>query len=209
MKQSSSYFKSLISVGLAIALIGPVSAAGPIEWAATGHMTKDGRLEMGIHAQEYGLDAEYLDIDANNSYVYALMTLVSHLQRGKISKGQMTWLYERAIISAVPRNYIEEFMDFNHSKANLKDHMISSGGDSIARVLLYDVTQMITYGDRYDKYRRSRKAYRTLFANASKELGISRRVSRNIQTIVKKELRLLNQKTKVFWGETPYQPPRS
>ena len=100
-------------------------------------------------------------------------------------------------------------MAFNHSKANLEDHMISSGGDSIARVLLYDVTQMIMYGDRYDKYRRSRKAYRTLLANASKELGISRRVSRNIQTIVKKELRLLNQKTKVFWGETPYQPPRS
>lgn len=209
MKQSSAYFKSLISVGLAIALIGPVSAAGPKEWAATGHMTKDGRLEMGIHAQEYGLDAEYLDIEANNSYVYALMTLVSHLQRGTISKGQMKWLYERAVMSAVPRNYIEEFMTFNHSKANLKDHMISSGGDSIARVLLYDVTQMIMYGDRYDKYRRSRKAYRTLFANASKELGISRRVSRNIQTIVKKELRLLNQKTKVFWGETPYQPPRS
>ena len=209
MKQSSSYFKSLISVGLAIALIGPASAVGPIEWAATGHMTKDGRLEMGIHAQEYGLDAEYLDIEANNSYVYALMTLVSHLQRGTISTGQMKWLYERAVMSAVPRNYIEEFMAFNHSKANLKDHMISSGGDSIARVLLYDVTQMIMYGDRYDKYRRSRKAYRTLFANASKELGISRRVSRNIQTIVKKELRLLNQKTKVFWGETPYQPPRS
>ena len=209
MKQSSSYFKSLISVGLAIALIGPASAVGPIEWAATGHMTKDGRLEMGIHAQEYGLDAEYLDIEANNSYVYALMTLVSHLQRGTISTGQMKWLYERAVMSAVPRNYIEEFMTFNHSKANLKDHMISSGGDSIARVLLYDVTQMIMYGDRYDKYRRSRKAYRTLFANASKELGISRRVSRNIQTIVKKELRLLNQKTKVFWGETPYQPPRS
>jgi hypothetical protein len=145
MKQSSSYFKSLISVGLAIALIGPASAVGPIEWAATGHMTKDGRLEMGIHAQEYGLDAEYLDIEANNSYVYALMTLVAHLQRGKISKGQMKWLYERAVMSAVPRNYIEEFMDFNHSKANLKDHMISSGGDSIARVLLYDVTQMITY----------------------------------------------------------------
>jgi hypothetical protein len=209
MKQSSSYFKSLISVGPAIALIGPASAVGPIEWAATGHMTKDGRLEMGIHAQEYGLDAEYLDIEANNSYVYALMTLVSHLQRGTISTGQMKWLYERAVMSAVPRNYIEEFMTFNHSKANLKDHMISSGGDSIARVLLYDVTQMIMYGDRYDKYRRSRKAYRTLLANASKELGISRRVSRNIQTIVKKELRLLNQKTKVFWGETPYQPPRS
>ena len=79
MKQSSSYFKSLISVGLAIALIGPVSAAGPIEWAATGHMTKDGRLVPGIHPQLYGLDVEYLDIKANNSYVYALMALVSHL----------------------------------------------------------------------------------------------------------------------------------
>ena len=208
MKNSSLYSKSLMFAALAIVLTGSASAAGPIEWAATGHMTKDGRLEMGIHTQEYGLDAEYLDIEANNSYVYALMTLVSHLQDGKISKGQMKWLYERAIMSAVPRTYIEEFMAFNHNKADLKDHMISSGGDSIARVLLYDVTQMIMYGDRYDKNRRSRKAYRTLLANASKELGISRRVSRNIQTIVKKELRLLNQKTKVFWGETPYQPPQ-
>ena len=208
MKQSSSYFKSLISVGLAIALIGPVSAAGPIEWAATGHMTKDGRLEMGIHAQEYGLDAEYLDIEANNSYVYALMTLVSHLQRGKISKGQMKWLYERAVMSAVPRNYIEEFMAFNHSKANLKDHMISSGGDSIARVLLYDVTQMIIYGDRYDKNQRSRNAYQKIFANASRALEISGYVWAQIQRIVDEERNLLDRKTAIFWGETPYQPPQ-
>lgn len=208
MKLSNLYFKSLMSAGLAITLIGPVSATDPIKWAATGHMTTDGRLVPGIHPQLYGLDVDHLDIKANNSYVYALMTLVSHLQRGEISEGQMKWLYERAIGSAVPRNYIEEFMAFNHSKANLKDHMVSSGGNSIARVLLYDVTQMIMYGDRYDKKRRSRKAYRTLFTNASRTLEVSRGVSRNIQAIVNKELRLLNQKTKVFWGETPYQPPR-
>ncbi|MCP4953296.1 MAG: hypothetical protein GY922_15755 [Proteobacteria bacterium] len=208
MKLSNLYFKSLMSAGLAIVLIGSASATDPIKWAATGHMTTDGRLVPGIHPQLYGLDVDHLDIKANNSYVYALMTLVSHLQRGEISEGQMKWLYERAIGSAVPRNYIEEFMAFNHSKANLKDHMVSSGGNSIARVLLYDVTQMIMYGDRYDKKRRSRKAYRTLFTNASRTLEVSRGVSRNIQAIVNKELRLLNQKTKVFWGETPYQPPR-
>ncbi len=208
MKLSNLYFKSLMSAGLAIVLIGSASATDPIKWAATGHMTTDGRLVPGIHPQLYGLDVDHLDIKANNSYVYALMTLVSHLQSGKISEGQMKWLYERAIGSAVPRNYIEEFMAFNHSKANLKDHMVSSGGNSIARVLLYDVTQMIMYGDRYDKKRRSRKAYRTLFTNASRTLEVSRGVSRNIQAIVNKELRLLNQKTKVFWGETPYQPPR-
>lgn len=209
MKQSSFYFKSLMSAGLAIALTGSVSAAGPIEWAATGHMTTDGRLVPGIHPQFYGLDVEYLDIKANNNYVYALMTLVSHLQRGKISKGQMKWLYERAIGSAVPRNYIEEFMAFNHSKANLKDHMISSGGDSIARVLLYDVTQMIMCGDRYDKNRRSRNTYQKMFANASRTLGVSGYVWAQIQRIVDEELDLLDRKTAIFWGETPYQPPQN
>ena len=209
MKHSSFYFKSLISVGLAIALIGPVSAANPIEWAPTGHMTVNGELEAGCHPQLYGLDVAYLDIEANNSYVYALMTLVSELQSGEISRGQMKWLYERAIMSAVPRNYIEEFKAFNHREANIEDHMISSGGDSIARVLLYDTAQMIRYGDRYDKKRRSRKEYRTLFANAASQLEVSRRVSQNIQAMVNKELRLLNQKTKIFWGQTPYEPPKS
>ncbi len=96
MKQSSFYSKSLMSAVLAIVLTGPVSAAGQTDlaitkrmWAATGHMTTDGRLVPGIHPQLYGLDVEYLDIKANNSYVYALMTLVSHLQRGEISEGQM------------------------------------------------------------------------------------------------------------------------
>ena len=209
MKNSSLYSKSLMFAALAIVLTGSASAAGPIEWAATGHMTKDGRLEMGIHTQEYGLDAEYLDIEANNSYVYALMTLVSHLQDGKISKGQMKWLYERAIMSAVPRTYIEEFMAFNHNKADLKDHMISSGGDSIARVLLYDVTQMIMYGDRYDKNRHSHNTYQKMCANASRTLEVSGYVWKQIQRIVDEELDLLDRKTAIFWGETPYQPPQN
>ena len=178
-----------------------------LEWAPTGHMTTDGQLEAGCHPQLYGLDVDYLDINANNSYVYALMALVSHLQRGEISKGQMKWLYERAIMSAVPRNYIEEFMAFDHRKAELGQYMISSGGDSIARVLFYDVTQMIAYGDRYDRRRRSGTAYRKIYSDAAKILEISPNISRSITSIVKYEVRLLDRKTRVFWGETPYIPP--
>ena len=135
------------------------------------------------------------------------MALVSHLQRGEISKGQMKWLYERAIMSAVPRNYIEEFMAFDHRKADLGRYMISSGGDSIARVLFYDVTQMIAYGDRYDRRRRSGTAYRKIYSDAAKILEISPNISRSITSIVKYEVRLLDRKTRVFWGETPYIPP--
>ena len=188
--------------------LGQTSESKKVEWANTGHMTIDGKLEAGIHPQEYGLNVEYLDINANNSYVYALLTLVSHVQRGKISEGQMKWLYERAIASAVPRNYIEEFMAFDHRKANLGQYMISSGGDSIARVLLYDTAQMIAYGDRYDRRHRSSNAYRKIYSNAAKILEISPGLARSIVTIVKQEVRLLEKKTRVFWGETPYTPPK-
>ena len=100
-------------------------------------------------------------------------------------------------------------MAFNHNKADLKDHMISSGGDSIARVLLYDVTQMIMYGDRYDKNRHSHNTYQKMFANASRTLEVSGYVWKQIQRIVDEELDLLDRKTAIFWGETPYQPPQN
>ena len=144
MMQSKTIFTNFFAMAVAGNLfvvsvaLGQTSELEKVEWANTGHMTIDGKLEAGIHPQEYGLNVEYLDINANNSYVYALLTLVSHVQRGKVSEGQMKWLYERAIASAVPRNYIEEFMAFDHRKASLEQYMVSSGGDSIARVLLYD-----------------------------------------------------------------------
>ena len=47
--------------------------------------------------------------------------------KGAITTGQMRWLYERAIMSAVPRNMIEEFMAFEHGKAKLEDHVMGSG----------------------------------------------------------------------------------
>ena len=199
---------NLFVVSVALGQTSGLSSLKGVEWADTGHMTIDGKLEAGIHPQEYGLNVPYLDINANNSYVYALLTLVSHLQRGNIPEGQMKWLYERAIASAVPRNYIEEFMAFDHRKANLEQYMISSGGDSIARVLLYDTAQMIAYGDRYDRRHRSSNAYRKIYSNAAKILEISPGLARSIITIVKQEVRLLEKKTRVFWGETPYTPPK-
>ena len=214
MIQSKTIFTNFVAMAVAGNLfvvsvaLGQTSESKKVEWANTGHMTIDGKLEAGIHPQEYGLNVEYLDINANNSYVYALLTLVSHVQRGKISEGQMKWLYERAIASAVPRNYIEEFMAFDHRKANLGQYMISSGGDSIARVLLYDTAQMIAYGDRYDRRHRSSNAYRKIYSNAAKILEISPGLARSIVTIVKQEVRLLEKKTRVFWGETPYTPPK-
>ena len=214
MIQSKTIFTNFVAMAVAGNLfvvsvaLGQASELKKVEWANTGHMTIDGKLEAGIHPQEYGLNVEYLDINANNSYVYALLTLVSHVQRGKISEGQMKWLYERAIASAVPRNYIEEFMAFDHRKANLGQYMISSGGDSIARVLLYDTAQMIAYGDRYDRRHRSSNAYRKIYSNAAKILEISPGLARSIVTIVKQEVRLLEKKTRVFWGETPYTPPK-
>lgn len=199
---------NLFVVSVALGQTSGLSSLKGVEWADTGHMTIDGKLEAGIHPQEYGLNVPYLDINANNSYVYALLTLVSHLQRGNIPEGQMKWLYERAIASAVPRNYIEEFMAFDHRKANLEQYMISSGGDSIARVLLYDTAQMIAYGDRYDRRHRSSNAYRKIYSTAAKILEISPGLARSIVTIVKQEVRLLEKKTRVFWGETPYTPPK-
>ena len=199
---------NLFVVSVALGQTSGLSSLKGVEWADTGHMTIDGKLETGIHAQEYGLNVPYLDINANNSYVYALLTLVSHLQRGNIPEGQMKWLYERAIASAVPRNYIEEFMAFDHRKANLERYMISSGGDSIARVLLYDTVQMIAYGDRYDRRRRSSNTYRKIYSTAAKILEISPGLARSIVTIVRQEVRLLEKKTRVFWGETPYTPPK-
>ena len=53
----------------------------------------------------------------NNNYVYALMTLVSKIQGNEISLGQMKWLYERAIMSAVPDD--EKFI----RKSNLEKFM--------------------------------------------------------------------------------------
>ena len=202
----SSLFGISAAVGQTSTFSSSLSSKS-VEWATTGHMTIEGKLEAGIHPQEYGLNVEYLDINANNSYVYALLTLVSHVQRGSISQGQKKWLYERAIASAVPRNYIEEFMAFDHRKADLEQYMISSGGDSIARVLLYDTAQMIAYGDRYDRRRRSSNAYRKVHSDAARILGVSPGVSRSIVTIVKQEVKLLDSKTRVFWGETPYTPP--
>ena len=199
---------NLFVVSVALGQTSGLSSLKGVEWADTGHMTIDGKLEAGIHPQEYGLNVPYLDINANNSYVYALLTLVSHLQRGNIPEGQMKWLYERAIASAVPRNYIEEFMAFDHRKANLEQYMVSSGGDSIARVLLYDTAQMIAYGDRYDRRHRSSNAYRKIYSTAAKILEISPGLARSIITIVKQEVRLLEKKTRVFWGETPYTPPK-
>jgi len=98
-------------------------------------------------------------------------------------------------------------MAFDHRKADLEEYMISSGGDSIARVLLYDTAQMIAYGDRYDRRRRSSNSYRKVYSDAARILGVSPGVSRSIVTIVKQEVKLLDTKTRVFWGETPYTPP--
>ena len=81
-----AYMSGMITI---ICLISSFSTATEVQWASTGHMTTDGRLEAGCHPQLYGLDADYLDIDANSNYVYALMTMVSHLQNGEISSGQM------------------------------------------------------------------------------------------------------------------------
>jgi len=209
MKTMKRYMAHVFGMGIVLCLIGSVATAAEVKWANTGHMTVDGKLEVGIHAQEYALDGvKYLDIEANNSYVYALMTLVSHLQRGAITPGQMRWLYERAIMSAVPRNMIEEFMAFDHRNAKLENHVMGSGGDSIARVLLYDVTQMITYGDLYDGRPRRRNEYRGLFGQASKRLGVPGFVAAQIQRFVDVEARLLKRKKLVFWEDTPYTPPK-
>ncbi|MFM1551088.1 MAG: hypothetical protein ACKJSG_16905, partial [Lentisphaeria bacterium] len=178
-----------------------------LEWADTGHMTLDGRLITGGHNQLYALEVDYLDIDANSNYVYALMTLVSHLQNGEISTGQMRWLYERAIMSAVPIDIIAEYMAFEHRKANLEDHVVGSGGDSIARVLLYDVTQMIINGHLYDESPKSHRAYDALVDQAAQQLGISGEVSAQIRDIVDEELAVLGDKKEIFWAETPYAPP--
>ena len=136
----------------------------------------------------------------------ALMTLVSHLQDGEIPPGQMRWLYERAVMSAVPRNFINEYMTFEHSTANLEEHVIGSGGDSIARVLLYDVTQMITHGDLYDNSPRP-STYDGLFGQASQQLGVIGDVPASIQKVVDEEVALLDRKKVIFWADTPYVPP--
>jgi hypothetical protein len=177
------------------------------EWADTGHMTIDGRLVTGGHDQLYALEVDYLDIDANSNYVYALMTLVSHLQNGEISTGQMRWLYERAIMSAVPIDIIAEYMSFEHRTANLEDHVVGSGGDSIARVLLYDVTQMIINGHLYDENPKSRSTYDALVDQAAQQLGVPGEVSAQIRDIVDEELALLGNKKEIFWAEMPYAPP--
>jgi hypothetical protein len=194
-------------MGIVLCLISPVGTATAEEWASTGHMTVDGRLVAGGHNQLYGLEVDHLNIDANTNYVYALMTLVSNLQNGEIPPGQMRWLHERAIMSAVPRNIIEEYMAFQHRTAKLEDHMIGSGGDSIARVLLYDVTQMITHGDLYDNSPRQLSEYDGLFSQASQQLVVSTDVSAQIQNVVDQEVDLLDRKKVIFWEDTPYTPP--
>lgn len=187
-----------------------------IVWAKTGHMIVDkkandgkileGRLLAGGHPQLYGLDADYLNIDDNNNYVYALMTLVSKIQGNEISLGQMKWLYERAIMSAVPREYIDQFMSFNHQNAKLEDHKIQAGGNSISRVLLYDVMQMIRYGDMYENIKN--RNYILIFRDLPRILGINENTFYKIQSIVTREINLLNDKKKIFWEETPYKPPQ-
>lgn len=208
MKTTTRYMVFISSMTMAIPLTGSVATATEVEWASTGHMTVDGRLEAGGHPQLYALDVDFLDINANSNYVYALMAMVSHLQNGEISSGQMQWLYERAIMSAVPRDIIDQYMNFDHSTAKLEDHMIGSGGDSIARVLLYDVTQLITYGDLYDDNPRPASTYHGLFNQASQQLGVPGDVFAEIQDIVNQEVNLLDKKKVVFWGETPYVPPK-
>ena len=192
---------------LLLCSISCVGTATAEEWASTGHMTVDGVLVAGGHNQLYGLDVESLHIDANSNYVYALMTLVSHLQEGEILPGQMRWLYERAVMSAVPVNIINEYMTFEHRTANLEDHVIGSGGDSIARVLLYDVTQMITHGDLYDNSPRMPSTYDGLFGEASQQLGVIGDVPASIQRVVDEEVDLLDRKKEIFWADTPYVPP--
>jgi hypothetical protein len=207
MRNSARYTTYVAGMGLVLCLIGSVATGGEVKWANTGHMTVDGLLESGVHIQAYGLDVEFLHIDANSSYVYALLALVSNLQKGEISPGQKRWFYERAIMSAVPRNIIEEYMKFEHRSAKLADYMAGSGGDSIARVLLYDVIQMITYGDQYNGKPRQRREYRQLFGQAARQLGMPGYVFAQIQRIVDEEVSLLGRKKAVFWGDTPYTPP--
>ena len=48
-----------------------------------------------------------------------------------------------------------------------------------------------------------------IFANASRTLGVSGYVWAQIQRIVDEERNLLDRKTAIFWGETPYQPPQN
>ena len=197
-------------------IISPTDCGRPVimklssfhKWAPTGHMTLDGKLLAGGHPQLYGLESEYLDINANNSYVYSLLTMVSHLQDGKISKGQNRWIYERAIMSAVPRHIIEKYMAFDHAKANITNYLNGSGGDSIARVLTYDIIQMITFGDIYDNKIRLLVNYEQIFQNAAEELNVPSKVLTEIKRLVNHEKSLYEMKKQVFWGDTPYVPPK-
>ena len=84
--------------------------------------------------------------------------------------------------------------------------MVGSGGDSIARVLLYDVTQMITHGDLYDNSPRP-STYDGFFGQASQQLGVIGDVPASIQKVVDEEVALLDRKKVIFWAETPYVPP--
>ena len=59
---------------------------------------------------------------------------------------------------------------------------------------------MIAYGDRYDRRRRSSNSYRKVYSDAARILGVSPGVSRSIVTIVK-QVKLLDTKTRVFWGK--------
>ena len=174
--------------------------------APTGHMTLDGKLLAGGHPQLYGLESEYLDINANNSYVYSLLTMVSYLQDGKISQGQNRWIYERAIMSAVPRDIIDKYMAFDHAKANITNYLTGSG-DSIARVLAYDIIQMITFGDIYDNKIRLLVNYEQIFQNAAEELNVPSKVLTEIKRLVNHEKSLYEMKKQVF-EETPYVPPK-
>ena len=58
MKTMKRYMAYVFGMGIVLCLIGSVATAAEVKWASTGHMTVDGKLEVGIHAQEYALDGE-------------------------------------------------------------------------------------------------------------------------------------------------------
>ena len=50
--------------------------------------------------------------------------------------------------------------------------------------------------------------YILIFEAAARILGIDRNTFDKIHLIVTREIHLLNDKKDIFWGETPYKPPK-
>ena len=176
---------------------GKVAQAVGVAHENTGHLTPEGRLHAAAHRQLYALpeNAE-LELDANDNYVFALLTVAG---ADGLSKAELRWLEERAIMSGVPSVNIEQYRKFDFSKADVEEHLERCGGESVKRAMMYDAITMCSQ-DGYSEAERKRAL------QVAEKLRIDEDVFNNIEDIAATEREMWKKKRAILWANA-YTPP--